>query len=82
LCLWRHKSEAEEHPDGIVAKVSLTKTVRRTVEADEKQPNHGYLLMQNGGRSRYIENTFWASVDVEVGIDPRSLLVLSASHYN
>ncbi|KFY16394.1 hypothetical protein V492_01379 [Pseudogymnoascus sp. VKM F-4246] len=29
--------------------------------------------MQNGGRSRYVENTFWASVDVE-GLELDSLL--------
>jgi hypothetical protein len=48
--------------------------VRRTAEADEKQFNQGYLLMQNGGRSRYIENTFWACVDIEVRIHTGSLI--------
>jgi hypothetical protein len=30
--------------------------------------------MQNGGRSRYVENTFWASVDMEV-IHPRPAVI-------
>lgn len=47
-------------------KDSSNKSVRRRVEGDDKQKNQGYLLLQNGGRSRYIENTFWACVDAEV----------------
>ena len=56
----------KEHPDEPAKKESPIKSVRRTMEGNEKQPNQGYLLLQNGGRSRYIENTFWACVDVEV----------------
>ena len=42
------------------------KVMRHKSVVDDTQSNQGYLLMQNGGRSRYVENTFWASVDVEV----------------
>ena len=45
---------------------SPPKVVRRDAVGEDGQPNRGYLLMQNGGRSRYVENTFWASVDTEV----------------
>jgi len=43
-----------------------TKTTRRKFGGEDTHHKHGYLSLQNGGRSRYIENTFWACVDVEV----------------
>jgi hypothetical protein len=32
----------------------------------EEIPRSGYLSMQTGGRSRFINNYFWASADIEV----------------
>ncbi len=41
------------------------RAVRRRVEGGAR-PRLGYLSLQSGGRSRYLENTFWATVDEEV----------------
>ncbi|KAF2101036.1 hypothetical protein NA57DRAFT_10708, partial [Rhizodiscina lignyota] len=48
------------------------KTSRRKVD-EPTHFRHGHLSLQNGGRSRYTENTFWACVDVE-GLELDSLL--------
>lgn len=32
-----------------------------------RSPPPGYLTLQNGGRSRYVSETFWANIDNEVG---------------
>jgi hypothetical protein len=53
--------------------------MRRNIEGEDTQFNQGYLLLQNGGRSRYIENTFWACVDVEV-IAPRPAIIRDYHH--
>jgi hypothetical protein len=66
----------KEHPEELTKKESPTKSIRRTVEDDEKQFNQGYLLLQSGGRSRYIENTFWACADIEVIIYPLCLFAV------
>ncbi|KAH8797355.1 fungal-specific transcription factor domain-containing protein [Xylogone sp. PMI_703] len=31
-----------------------------------RSPRPGYLTLQNGGRSRYVSDTFWANIDNEV----------------
>ncbi|KFZ07010.1 hypothetical protein V501_06860 [Pseudogymnoascus sp. VKM F-4519 (FW-2642)] len=52
---------------------SPVKVMRHRSLVEDPQSNQGYLIMQNGGRSRYVENTFWASVDME-GLELDSLL--------
>lgn len=45
---------------------------------DSKSPTPGYLTLQNGGRSRYVPNAFWANIENEVRRSlPRFPLVLS-----
>jgi hypothetical protein len=39
---------------------------RRQSDDVADTPQAGHLALQSGGRSRYIEKTFWASVDSEV----------------
>ncbi|KAH6663416.1 fungal-specific transcription factor domain-containing protein [Halenospora varia] len=73
-CVYGETNLKRKDPPGDAAtNESPAKVVRRNGEGKETQSNHGYLLLQNGGRSRYIENTFWASVDVE-GLELDTLL--------
>jgi hypothetical protein len=44
---------------------SNDRATRRRTEGGVR-PRLGYLSLQSGGRSRYLENTFWATVDEEV----------------
>jgi hypothetical protein len=41
-------------PRGAAKNESPVKAVLRNSEGKDTQFNHGYLLLQNGGRSRYI----------------------------
>jgi hypothetical protein len=41
---------------------------RRQSEDVANSLQTGHLAIQSGGRSRYIEKTFWASVDSEVSL--------------
>ena len=84
-CVYAETSLKRKDPPGDAAKnAPPLKTVRRNIEGEDTQFNQGYLLLQNGGRSRYIENTFWACVDVEVTapLHPRpKVAVLTRCHF-
>ncbi|KZF22418.1 hypothetical protein L228DRAFT_201510, partial [Xylona heveae TC161] len=72
-CVYADTNLKRKSPSGDKEDECSVKAVRRKVEDDNAGSNQGYLLLQNGGRSRYIENTFWACVDVK-GLELESLL--------
>jgi hypothetical protein len=70
-CIYGEATLKRKDPPSDSAKSETpVKAVRRTVDGEDIHTDHGYLLLQNGGRSRYIENTFWAAVDIEVRDSP------------
>ncbi|KFY48492.1 hypothetical protein V495_01306 [Pseudogymnoascus sp. VKM F-4514 (FW-929)] len=73
-CIYEGSALKRKDPPGDVAgSESPVKVLRHKLVVEDTQSNQGYLLIQNGGRSRYVENTFWASVDME-GLELDSLL--------
>jgi len=72
VCTYPPVNVKRKNPDDQIFSTSQ-KSGRKSVKHDPSPAKGGYLSLQSGGRSRFIENSFWASVDPE-GLDLDSLI--------